>query len=185
MVANDIIEQLEKLDAADGSMARMDAVSWPAVCFVLEIFIRTEFSAAERGNATLYKPVPDCWSLAVASLTSAALRDIIVSHRCRVEKSVGGDAAGMTWQDTVFRQGRCSHGAAARRRLFGQSLRPPLVCHLSIHGSQFASATPSCLRSTAFGVRPADDGVHGVGLFPPTRGEETTGAIFLAVHSKG
>jgi hypothetical protein len=59
--------------------ARMDAVSWPAVCFVLEIFIRTELSAAERGNATLYKPVPDCWSLAVASLTSAALRDIIVS----------------------------------------------------------------------------------------------------------
>jgi hypothetical protein len=27
IVSNDIIEQLEKLDAADGSVARMDAVS--------------------------------------------------------------------------------------------------------------------------------------------------------------
>jgi hypothetical protein len=39
MVSNDIIEQLEKLDTADGSMARMDAVSWAAGRFVLELII--------------------------------------------------------------------------------------------------------------------------------------------------
>jgi hypothetical protein len=93
-------------------MARMDAVSLAAGRFVLGLIIRTELSAAERGNTTLYKPLPDCRPLAVASLTSAALRDIIVSHRCRVEKSVGGDAAGPKCQDTVFRQGRCLRGTA-------------------------------------------------------------------------
>jgi hypothetical protein len=112
MVSNDIIEQLEKLDAADGSTARMNAVSWAAGRFVLELIIRTELSAAERGNATLCKAVPDCRPLAVASLTSASLRDIIVSHRSRVEKGVGGEPAGTKWQDTVSRQGRCLHGAA-------------------------------------------------------------------------
>jgi hypothetical protein len=102
MVSNDIIEQLEKLDAADGSMARIYAVSWAAGRFVLELIIRTELSAAERGKTTFYKPVPDCQPLAVKSLTSAPLRDIVVSHRCRVEKRVGGDAAGTKWKDTVF-----------------------------------------------------------------------------------
>jgi hypothetical protein len=58
-----------------------------------------------------------------------------------------------------------------RSRLFGQSLRPSLVCHLSIHGSQFASTTPSCLRSRACWRPPCRRRRALSRTLPPTRGE--------------
>jgi hypothetical protein len=49
-VSNGIIEQLEKLDAADGGTARMDAVSWAPGRLVLELIIRTSFLQATAGT---------------------------------------------------------------------------------------------------------------------------------------
>jgi hypothetical protein len=73
-----------------------------------------------------------------------------------------------------------------RSRLFGQSWRPSLVCRSFIYGSQFASATPSCLRSTRC-WRPSYRRRRALTRTSPAQEgrSQTTGATSLASHSKG
>jgi hypothetical protein len=112
-VSNGIIEQLEKLDAADGGTARMDAASWAPGRLFLELIIRTSFLQATAGTRRCI-----CGARQpAAGRCELDLGGPVQHHRLprgRVEKSGEGDATWRTWQDAVFQQSPCLHGAAQK-----------------------------------------------------------------------
>jgi hypothetical protein len=59
----------------------------------------------------VHNPAPDTHPLAVARLRAGELRDLVNSHRARVELKNGAEAS-QKWVDAVFSQGRQLAGAA-------------------------------------------------------------------------
>jgi hypothetical protein len=114
-----IIDRLVSLVAMNGGTIAMDAVIWAAGRFVLRPIVKAEASAAERGNTRIYKPLPDSRPLAVASMESRAVLDLVNEKRSRLKCKTGGEEAAINWGYDVlkqFRQLRSSTGEGSELR---------------------------------------------------------------------
>jgi hypothetical protein len=89
-----------------GDTSAVDAVFWAAGPFAPLLIVKAEASPAERGNTRVYKPVPDTRPLAVASMDSGDLLNLMNENRSRSKCKAGGEEAAINWGDNIFRQFR-------------------------------------------------------------------------------